>query len=178
MSIVDDVKKYEDWLATQCDVVQAGLDEKHERMARDPFKFFRATCFRFARKLFDWLPKLDRGPLVMSVGDAHIENWGTWRDEEGRLVWGVNDFDEAAMLPYVCDLVRLATSARLAPDLPGNNKARAEAIIEGYRRGLAAPAPHAAMLGRLRRAAKQSDWPHGHTDADNLRYPHLHVMRK
>jgi len=78
---------------------------------------------------------------VMSVGDAHIENWGTWRDEEGRLVWGVNDFDEAATLPYVCDLVRLATSARLAPDLPGSNKARAEAIVEGYRRGLEAPGP-------------------------------------
>ncbi|MGO8368320.1 DUF2252 family protein [Rhizobium ruizarguesonis] len=141
MSVVDDVKKYEDWLATQCEVVKEGLDEKHERMARDPFKFFRATCFRFARKLFDWLPKLDRSPLVMSVGDAHIENWGTWRDEEGRLVWGANDFDEAAMLPYVCDLVRLATSARLAPDLPGSNKARAEAIVEGYRRGLEAPGP-------------------------------------
>ncbi|ANL38318.1 DUF2252 family protein [Rhizobium phaseoli] len=142
MSIIDDVKRYEDWLATQCDVVKAGLDEKHERMAGDPFKLFRATCFRFARKLFEWLPKFKGGPLVMSVGDAHIENWGTWRDEEGRLVWGVNDFDEAAVLPYTCDLVRLATSARLAPHLPGINKARAEAIVEGYRRGLKAPSPY------------------------------------
>ncbi|MGZ2487148.1 uncharacterized protein (DUF2252 family), partial [Rhizobium pisi] len=142
MSIIDDVKAYEDWLARQCDVVKAGLDEKHERMAHDAFKFFRATCFRFAHKLFKWLPEAEAGPVVMSVGDAHIENWGTWRDEEGRLVWGVNDFDEAAMLPYTCDLIRLATSARLAPHLPGTNKDRADAIVAGYRRGLKAPAPY------------------------------------
>jgi hypothetical protein len=141
MSIIDDVKAYEDWLARQCDIVKTGLDEKHERMAHDPLKFFRATCFRFARKLFDWLPEFEGGPLMMSVGDAHTENWGTWRDAEGRLVWGVNDFDEAAMLPYTCDLIRLATSARLVSNLQGDNEARAASIIQGYRRGLAAPAP-------------------------------------
>jgi hypothetical protein len=48
------------------------------------------------------------------VGDLHVENFGTWRDAEGRLIWGINDFDEAAQLPYTHDLVRLATSALLA----------------------------------------------------------------
>jgi hypothetical protein len=48
------------------------------------------------------------------VGDAHVENFGTWRDREGRLVWGVNDFDEAALLPYTNDLIRLAVSGLLA----------------------------------------------------------------
>ena len=42
------------------------------------------------------------------------ENFGTWRDAEGRLIWGVNDFDEAARMPYALDIVRLATSAVLA----------------------------------------------------------------
>ena len=51
-----------------------------------------------------------------SVGDLHIENFGTWRDAEGRLVWGVNDVDEACRLPYTNDLVRLGTSAMLAAD--------------------------------------------------------------
>jgi uncharacterized protein (DUF2252 family) len=31
-----------------------------------------------------------------------------------RLVWGVNDFDEACRLPYTNDLVRLATSVTMA----------------------------------------------------------------
>jgi hypothetical protein len=53
-------------------------------------------------------------PPVAAVGDLHLENFGTWRDREGRLVWGINDLDEASMLPYANDLVRLATSATLA----------------------------------------------------------------
>jgi uncharacterized protein (DUF2252 family) len=24
-----------------------------------------------------------------------VENFGAWRDVEGRLIWGINDFDEA-----------------------------------------------------------------------------------
>ncbi len=56
-------------------------------------------------------------PQVLAVGDMHLENFGTWRDADGRLVWGVNDFDEAAVMPYPLDLVRLAASIRLAPKL-------------------------------------------------------------
>ena len=46
-------------------------------------------------------PALNSGdaPKVLAVGDIHIENYGSWRDAEGRVVWGVNDFDEAAKCP-------------------------------------------------------------------------------
>ena len=54
-------------------------------------------------------------PQILWVGDLHLENCGTWRDVDGRLVWGVNDFDEAAVMPYVFDLVRLAASIGLPP---------------------------------------------------------------
>lgn len=141
MSVIDDVRDYECWLRAQCDVVEEGLRKKHDRMAKDPFKFFRATCFRFARKVGTLLPDLAEAPTAPGVGDAHIENWGTWRDAEGRLVWGVNDFDEAADLPYTYDLLRLATSARLAPGLPGSDRERTAAILVGYRDGLSDPRP-------------------------------------
>jgi hypothetical protein len=141
MSIVDDVKNYDTWLRGQCDVVEEGIKKKHKRMAGDAFMFFRATCFRFAMKIGDWLPERGDAPVVDSVGDAHIENWGTWRDAEGRLVWGVNDFDDAVELPYTYDLLRLTTSAFLAPGLQGSEMDRCEAILEGYRRGLKTPAP-------------------------------------
>ncbi|MDQ0563239.1 hypothetical protein QO004_005048 [Rhizobium mesoamericanum] len=139
MSVVRDIERFETWLRSQCTVDEEGLRKKHRRMARNAFRFFRATCFRFARKAQDRFEDLSRAPRVLSVGDAHIENWGTWRDGEGRLVWGVNDFDEAAALPYTYDLLQLATSARLAQGIPGSNSERAEAILEGYRRGLRAP---------------------------------------
>ncbi|MBY5585074.1 DUF2252 family protein [Rhizobium leguminosarum] len=88
---------------------------KHHRMARAPFMFFRATCFRFARKVANILPDLSGAPHVTCVGDANIENWG--QDTEGGLVWGVKDFDEAALLPY--NFLQLATSVHLTSDLLG-----------------------------------------------------------
>jgi hypothetical protein len=81
------------------------------------------------------------------VGDIHLENFGTWRDADGRLVWGVNDFDEAAEMPFAIDLVRLATSALLAkPDRAIGARGISAAILEGYAQGL--DAPNAIVLDR------------------------------
>src|SRR5262249_8298340 len=65
------------------------------------------------------------------VGDLHVENFGTWRDSEGRLIWGINDFDEAARLPYTNDLIRLAASALIA-QVQADPKTATSAILEGY----------------------------------------------
>ena len=74
-------------------------------------------------------------PTVLGVGDLHVENFGTWRDVEGRLIWGINDFDEASRQPYTNDLVRLAASALLAIEgceLTIDPGAACEAILGGY----------------------------------------------
>jgi len=141
MSIHIDTQCYERRLGKQCTVDKAALKQKHKRMCEDAFVFLRATYYRWARKIDDWCPELHDAPHVLAIGDLHTENYGTWRDGQGRLVWGVNDFDEAASMPYVLDLVRLATSAALAPRrlLPANETCRA--ILEGYRGGLDDPRP-------------------------------------
>jgi len=141
MSFRSDNKAYEDWLAKQCHVVKKDIAYKHKRMKKDAFIFLRATYFRWARKIGDWCPELMDAPHVLSIGDLHLENFGTWRDADGRLVWGVNDFDEAAVMPYVLDLVRLATSIHLAPRLGVGKLAVAKALLRGYRAGLADPQP-------------------------------------
>ncbi len=142
MSFHADNEAFESWLRTQCDVVEADLEHKHERMKKNPFVFLRATYFRWAKRIRELCPALKDAPKVLSVGDTHTENFGTWRDAEGRLVWGVNDFDEAAVIPYPFDLVRLAVSVRLAPKSDvGDHKSAAEAILLGYREGLSEPRP-------------------------------------
>ena len=141
MSFVSDNEKYEHWLRQQCCVVEADLEKKHERMRESAFIFLRATFFRWAKRIERICERLAKTPPVLSIGDLHLENFGTWRDEEGRLVWGVNDFDEAAVIPYAFDLVRLATSARLAANLPIGNRAVARALIDGYSDGLERPRP-------------------------------------
>ena len=141
MSFKAENRAYERWLRTQCDVVDRDLDRKHDRMKKSPFIFLRATFFRWARRIEAVCPDLAGAPAVLSVGDVHVENFGTWRDAEGRLVWGINDFDEAADIPYPFDLVRLATSAFLVPNSPLPQRDVADAILAGYREGLADPRP-------------------------------------
>ncbi len=60
-----------------------------------PFAFMRATFYRWVQLWKDQCRVEAAAPSVLAVGDLHIENFGTWRDAEGRLIWGVNDFDEA-----------------------------------------------------------------------------------
>lgn len=141
MTFLDDNRAYEAWLRTQCDVDQPGLARKHQKMDSDPFPFLRATFFRWAKQAESICPELMGAPSVLSVGDTHLENFGTWRDAEARWVWGFNDFDEAAVMPWPLDLVRLAASARVMPGKAIGGKDAAEAIIDGYRRGLSAPRP-------------------------------------
>ena len=74
--------------------------------------------------------------MVLAVGDLHVENFGTWRDAEGRLVWGVNDFDETAPLPMALDLTRLAVSVFLGQRTPlarANRPQVARVVLQGYR---------------------------------------------
>src|SRR5262244_2815642 len=105
-------------------------------MREEVFPFFRATFYRWIQVWPEICSELVAAPKVLSIGDLHVENFGTWRDAEGRLVWGMNDFDEAYPLPYTNDLVRLATSAMLARRERRMNVGRqgmCAAILEGYR---------------------------------------------
>src|SRR5208282_334838 len=114
MNIQTATRQYETWLAGHIRVVKNDLGAKHELMAQDAFSFLRATFYRWMQLFPALCPNPAGAPSVLAVGDLHVENYGTWRDEEGRLVWGINDFDEAAPMPYTNDLVRLATSVQLA----------------------------------------------------------------
>lgn len=110
-------------------------------MAQGLFPFFRATFYRWLQLWPDICPDLVKAPRLLAVGDLHVENFGTWRDIEGRLVWGINDFDEAAVFPYTLDLVRLAASALLACNeghIHLKDKDACAAIVDGYRQSLSA----------------------------------------
>ncbi|MFL6209942.1 MAG: DUF2252 family protein [Pyrinomonadaceae bacterium] len=139
MDIQTATQAYETWLAQQTTIVAADLARKHEQMALGLFPFLRATFYRWVQHWPEVCAELSDAPQVLAVGDLHIENFGTWRDREGRLVWGVNDFDEAGLLPYTNDLVRLATSAHLAiaaGHIKLTPKEACAALLEGYTSGL------------------------------------------
>jgi hypothetical protein len=139
MNIVKATKKYEQWLGRHTRIVGPDLRLKHERMAESLFPFLRATFYRWVQVWPQVCSELGHAPHILAVGDLHVENFGTWRDADGRLVWGVNDFDEASLFPYTLDLVRLATSAVVAAReqrLVMRPNQSTAAILEGYQRGL------------------------------------------
>lgn len=137
MDVVKATRQFEAWLGKSIRIVPDDLRYKHRQMKADPFLYFRATYYRWCQLWLEECADLARCAETLVVGDLHLENFGTWRDSEGRLIWGVNDFDEAHPMSFANDLVRLAVSALLAADAgtafvmePG---AICDQILRGYR---------------------------------------------
>jgi hypothetical protein len=131
---VTSTRRYDAWADEHVVTLADARLDKHARMAGDPFAFLRGTYYQWVLRVAEALPKIP-GPVVLAVGDLHVENFGTWRDAEGRLVWGVNDLDEADHRPAAGDLLRLAASAHLA-ERGGALLLREEeivaALLDGY----------------------------------------------
>src|SRR4029077_6217891 len=89
---------------------------KHARMHAELVAFLCGTYYRWAQLYPIVAADTGDAPRVLAVWDLHVGSFGTWRDGEGRLAWGVDDFDNAYPLPYTNDLVRLAASAAIARD--------------------------------------------------------------
>jgi len=138
VNIREATRQYENWLGAAVRILPEDLAAKHEAMAADAFSFLRATFYRWMQLFPKVCAAAADAPLLLAVGDLHVENYGTWRDAEGRLIWGINDFDEAYPLPYTMDLVRLAASAWLAIETRELSLAPARAcraILDGYAAG-------------------------------------------
>ncbi|HET9656693.1 MAG TPA: DUF2252 family protein [Kineosporiaceae bacterium] len=132
------LQAYEAWVDGLVPTVPQARTDKHRLLSEDPFGFFRGTYPLWLHRLRE-LPDPPPGPVVHAVGDLHVENFGTWRDGEGRTVWGINDLDEADRLPAVVDLLRLAVSVLLARTHRRLALARGDVlalVLDGYLEGL------------------------------------------
>src|SRR5271169_661415 len=116
MNVVKATRQFEAWLAQRTHIDQRDLRLKHFNMKADVFPFLRATYYRWAQIWPQVCPGLAQAPQVLAVGDLHVENFGTWRDVEGRLIWGVKDVDGSWPMAYTIDLRLLSVSAHLAAE--------------------------------------------------------------
>jgi uncharacterized protein (DUF2252 family) len=101
----------------------AAFRVKFRKMAASAFAFYRGTaCLFYADRESgaDGGGRIYTGPYldertsrVWIHGDLHAENFGTYMDSNGRLVFNVNDFDEAYVGPFTWDLKRFAASVAL-----------------------------------------------------------------
>jgi Ser/Thr protein kinase RdoA (MazF antagonist) len=140
-NIFESTRDYEAWMQKRTDVSRKLLERKHRKMAAGAFPFLRATFYRWVERWPKVCPRLAERDedVLLAVGDLHVENFGVWRDSRSRLVWGINDFDDACELSFTSDLVRLAASAILAAaaaDLDVSAKRVCALLLAGYRAGL------------------------------------------
>ncbi|QYJ03034.1 DUF2252 domain-containing protein [Nocardioides panacisoli] len=93
----------------------AAFRTKFRKMAADPHSFYRGTaCLFYA----DVVPAEDpfatgESGRIWVHGDLHVENFGTYLNSDGLLVFDVNDFDEAYLGRFTWDLQRFAASLAL-----------------------------------------------------------------
>jgi uncharacterized protein (DUF2252 family) len=100
------------------DLMDADADAfrtKFRKMAAGPFAFYRGSaCLFYADMATMEDPWSDeRTSRVWIQGDLHAENFGTYMDGQGRIVFDVNDFDEAYLGHVSWDLRRFAASFAL-----------------------------------------------------------------
>ena len=93
----------------------AAFRTKFRKMAADPFAFYRGSACLFYADVADrddpWAD--ERTSRVWIQGDLHAENFGTYMDGEGVLIFDVNDFDEAYIGHFTWDVTRFAASLAL-----------------------------------------------------------------
>ncbi|GAB1689234.1 DUF2252 domain-containing protein [Krasilnikovia sp. M28-CT-15] len=107
----------------------AAFRRKFRKMAASPFAFYRGSASLFYADLTgDYADDSfldERTSRVWIHGDLHAENFGTYMNSSGQLVFNVNDFDEAYVGPFSWDLKRFSASVALI----GYSKALSDAAI-------------------------------------------------
>jgi len=141
------------------------LARKQQRMSASPFAFLRGSAPLFYRVLRN-APRLARGPEDQGLlcGNLHLENFGVYRPDRpsrtgDRVVFDLNDLDEAFPGHLHLDVLRLLTSVLLAGRswgaTPSGALDLAGAVLDGYARvrrsgrPLRPPAPVSALLEQV-----------------------------
>ncbi|MBW0114485.1 DUF2252 domain-containing protein [Pseudonocardia abyssalis] len=93
----------------------AAFRTKFRKMAADPFAFYRGSACLFYADVAEqddpWAN--EQTSRVWIQGDLHAENFGTYMDGDGVLIFDVNDFDEAYVGHFTWDVLRFAASMAL-----------------------------------------------------------------
>lgn len=97
--------------ATHVGRVEELIGVRTYRMSQSPFAYYRATADVMAA---DLAAGVNTGIELMICGDAHISNFGLYASPERRLLFDLNDFDEAGPGPWEWDIQRMAASIVLA----------------------------------------------------------------
>jgi uncharacterized protein (DUF2252 family) len=114
----------------------AAFRRKFRKMASSAFAFYRGSaCLFYADLAGGYADGAFLNELTSRVwvhGDLHAENFGTYMNSEGVLVFNVNDFDEAYVGPFMWDLKRFAASVALIGYAKALSDEMIGHLVEGF----------------------------------------------
>lgn len=87
--------------------VEELLPIRYGRMMASPFAFYRGAAAIMA---YDLARTPATGLAVLADGDCHLMNFGGFATAERKVIFDLNDFDEASFAPWEWDVKRLAAS--------------------------------------------------------------------
>lgn len=124
------------------------LTEQYTTQSKDANTFYRATAHLFWQDfvhegwglydlrtlgldtmLSDGSPIERTSTWTWVTGDQHLSNFGAWHNRKKQVVFGVNDFDEAAIFDFRLDVWRVAVSIYNHALSNGLGDAKAEAAV-------------------------------------------------
>ena len=146
------------------------------RMLQSPFAFYRGTAAVMAH---DLSTDPVTGQQVVCCGDAHISNFGMFASPERRLLFDLNDFDEATVAPWEWDVKRLAASAVLGGRDMGLSEAQcrdaAQTSVRAYRETIQYMYELTAMERYYYRV--ETDWVESQVRAKDRKHVRAHVRK-
>ena len=126
------------------------LGEMYKAQSVDYNVFYRATAHIFwedfsnewgnlHRLLLDQeielkgdVPLTPKSTWTWVTGDQHLSNFGAWRNRHGDIVFGVNDFDEAAIYDFHIDVLRIAVSICNHAKTNGFDKSDTSDVLQAF----------------------------------------------
>lgn len=116
---------------------EEGRQEKYRKMVESPFRFFRGSAYLF---YFDHanMPSpyhtAEDAPIWIQ-GDLHMDNFGAFQNENGDIVYDINDFDEGYIGSYLYDILRMSISIVLYTEEEGYTNEEQNRFVRQYIEG-------------------------------------------
>ncbi|MEC9465861.1 MAG: DUF2252 family protein [Myxococcota bacterium] len=142
------------------------LEEKYQKMSRNPYRFLRGTFGLFLQDQLDRPQNLPILGEALGIGDTHPENYTMAPRSDGRYTMEFGDLDAFQFHPAEWELLRLAQGGLVAIYQnvswdQGSAEAIVEAMAEGYVIGLEPsrvpdPSPSGGNLFRAWREKAES----------------------
>ncbi|TSI10667.1 DUF2252 domain-containing protein [Lysinibacillus sp. BW-2-10] len=145
---------------------------KYTKMMESPFRFFRGSAYLFYYDMtkipFSFHTEESKPTWIQ--GDLHMDNFGAFQNEQGEIVYDVNDFDEGYIGSYLYDVLRMSVSIALYAEAQGFSHVQQKNRIETYL---------TAYYKQLKRFKKGKDNPLTLTfTASNTKGPVKKVLKK